>query len=131
MVTHRIIIDAAGIHKQGIRTEDAELAERWAREAPANAQASGHITEPVVLHIDPMHGDEHGRELIGSVHRLHADIGRGADGTPQVRALYHYPERAADDDSAPHPKNPLLTKRQWVKIPQLATRAHRIIKGEK
>lgn len=128
MVIHRLVFDADGYHKQGLRTEDADLAERWSREAPENAKAAGHIAEPLVLHFEPQHGDDHGHEIIRSVHRLHADIVRGADGRHEVRALYHYPERAADDTSAPHPANPLLTKRQWVKIPALATRSHRIIK---
>lgn len=125
---HYIVVDASGAHKQGMRTEDADLAERWAREAPANAQASGHIAEPLVLHFEPAHGDEHGHELITSVHRLHADIVRGKDGSHEVRALYHYPERAADDASAPHPGNPLLTKKQWVKIPRRADKRITVIK---
>jgi len=128
MVIHRLVIDTAGVHKCGIRTKDADLAERWSREAPANAQASGDIAEPLVLHIEPAHGDEHGDEIIRSVHRLHADIVRGADGKHEVRALYHYPEAADDDHSGPHPANPLLTKKQWVKIPAIASRSLKVIK---
>lgn len=131
MVIHRILIDIDGPHKQGLRTEDAELAERWAREAPANAIASGHFKQPVVVHFDPAQGDEHGNAIIRSVHRLHVEHTRDADGSLRVHAIHHYPEKAADDDSGPHPLHPLLTKRQAVKIPQTAARCWRLIDWEK
>ncbi|MBR0346040.1 MAG: hypothetical protein IJI03_12360 [Rudaea sp.] len=128
MVIHRIIADAAGVHKQGLRTEDAELAERWAREAPANAQARGTIMEPVVVDFEPAHGDAHGHELICSVGRMHADIVRGKDGKHEVRALYHYPAAAPDDTSGMF--NALLTKRQWVKIPTVASKRLRTLRND-
>ena len=127
MQIHRILFDATGEHKQGLRTEDPELAERWVREAPANAIASGHIKRPVLLHIDPACGDEHGNQLIRSVHRLHIEHTRDADGSLRVHAIHHYPDKADDDDSGPHPLHPLLTKRQAVKIPARAARDWRVI----
>lgn len=127
MHIHRLIIDAAGIHSYGLRTPDTELAERWSREAPVNAIASGHIKQPVLLHIDPAQGDEHGLELIRSVHRLHIEHTRDAAGTLRVHAIHHYPDKAADDDSGPHPLHPLLTKRQAVKVPAAAARNWRVI----
>lgn len=127
MVIHRIIFDANGAHKLGLRTEDAELAERWSREAPEHAIASGHIKTPVLLHIDPAQGDEHGNELIRSVHRLHIEHTRDADGAMRVHAIHHYPDKAADDGSGPHPLHPLLTTRQAVKIPARAARDWRVI----
>lgn len=130
MTIHRIIFDLEGACILGARTEDPELAERWSREAPANAIASGHIKTPVLLHIDPAQGAEHGNELIRSVHRLHIEHTRDADGTLRVHAIHHYPDKAADDDSGPHPLHPLLTKRQAVKIPQAAARNWRVIDWE-
>lgn len=127
MVIHRLIFDADGMHKQGLRTEDPELAERWAREAPANAIASGHIKTPVLLHIDPAQGDEHGNDIIRSVHRLHIDHSRGADGRVRVHGIHHYPEKDADDKSDQHPLRQLLSKRQAVKIPQAAARTWSVI----
>lgn len=115
------------MHKQGIRTDDEEVADRWAREAPITAVASGHIKTPCVVHFEPAHGDEHGDEIIRSVHRLRADIARNADGSLEVRALYHYPERDAADDSAMAEQHPLVTKRQWAKVPQLASKRHWIV----
>lgn len=131
MHIHHIIIDQDGIHSEGLRTPDSELAARWERDAPANARASGHIKTPLLLHIDPLHGDEHGYELITSVHRIHVEHKRLADGTIEVSGIHHYPEKDADDITGPHPLHPLLSKRQAVKVPLPCARNWRVIDWEK
>jgi len=128
MAVHRLIIDAAGVHKDGLRTDDIEIAERWTQEAAQNSKARGHIVDPVALHFEPMHGDVHGNDIIHSLHRLHAEVIRNSNGEIDVRALYHYPEREHDDASGPHPSNRLLTKKQWVKIPQVAARKIKLLR---
>lgn len=127
MTIHRLIFDAAGVHKQGLRTEDPDLAERWAREAPVNAKASGHIAEPVLVHIDPAEGDEHGNALIRSVHRLQVDFAKLPNGKIDIRGIHHYPDKAADDTSEPHPVHKLLTRQQAAKVPTRAARTWRVI----
>jgi len=130
MHTHRLIFDASGTHFCGLRTPDAELARRWEKEAPANAIAAGRMIEPIVLHFEPAHGEDHGDEIIRSVHRLHVDHTRNSDGSIDVRGIYHYPDKDADDTSGPHPLHPLLSKRQAAKIPLLISKTHRVIRED-
>jgi hypothetical protein len=192
MGIHRLLFDTAGPHAQGLHTPDKDVADRWAREAPRNAKRAGHVSNPYVVHFEPMHhgwpdnaavralrrlgadctlrgdgvievrnpsdaarrafaklhldiysdagdrvelhaptGETHGLEIVRSVHRLRPDVVRLPDGSIEVRNIYHYPD--AEASHAPHhvdhyaKYHPLISKRQWVKIPQVASKRHWII----
>lgn len=102
------------------------------RRAVARLALSVHVDTADALEVRAPQGDTHGLDVIRAVHRLHADIVRNADGSIQVRNLYHYPDHEpGKEPNAPTdwaPQNPMLSKRQWAKIPQAISRSHYVVK---
>lgn len=102
-----------------------------ARRVVARLGLDVHADSSGLMELHAPKGESHGLDIVRSLHRLHADILRKSDGSIEVRNLYHYPERSADD--VPNSENdfssqhPSLTKRQWVKIPQVASKRHCIV----
>lgn len=101
------------------------------RRAIAQLNLETHADAGDVIELHAPEGAPQGLDVIRNVHRLHADTVRLPNGDIQVRNLYLYPEaEPGHEPTKPEhfaPQHPLISKRQWAKIPQAISRTHRVI----